>query len=504
MKVDVLLIHPAPDQATYQGLVAEFSAIDTPVWSLLLAEHIRQHNWSCAIHDMARGGWDDTVISSLMNRYQPKLAVLMVLGHHPSASTQTMPIASRAAADLKRIAPSLLVAMGGTHPSSLPERTLQEESIDFVIQGEGFTTVDKLLSALQGKGTIRNVPGLYHREEGRIIKNRPAKPLTDLNEELPSYAWDLLPALAGYRAHNWHCFPRLQESRHPFGLDIRSPYISLYTSLGCPYRCDFCCIHPLFGGRGIRYWSEERVIEWIDQLVAQHQIRNIRFADELFMLSPKRVRRLCDLLIDRNYRLNIWAYARVDTVQDDLLAQMKRAGINWLALGIESASERVRNGVHKSIRVDIADVVRRIQEHGIAVMGNYMFGLPEDDMRTMQETLSLALRLRCEFANFYTVMAYPGSALYDKYASLPEAQTILPTSWSGFSQHAANTQPLPTKYLSATEVLRFRDQAFMTYFQDPDYLSRVKSLYGPSAQNHITRMLAIKLKRNLLQETSAQ
>ncbi|NLB60309.1 MAG: hypothetical protein GX806_04475 [Lentisphaerae bacterium] len=71
MKVDVLLIHPAPDQATYQGLVAEFSAIDTPVWSLLLAEHIRQHNWSCAIHDMARGGWDDTVISSLMNRYQP-------------------------------------------------------------------------------------------------------------------------------------------------------------------------------------------------------------------------------------------------------------------------------------------------------------------------------------------------------------------------------------------------------------------------------------------------
>lgn len=121
--------------------------------------------------------------------------------------------------------------------------------------------------------------------------------------------------------------------------------------------------------------------------------------------------RFCDRVIERGLDMNFWSYARVDTILEALLPKMKKAGLNWLCLGIESANERVCASVNKMLRRDIVSTVRKIQDHGICIIGNYMFGLPEEDAGTMQETLDLALELNCEFVNFYTVMAYPGSAV---------------------------------------------------------------------------------------------
>jgi hypothetical protein len=89
-------------------------------------------------------------------------------------------------------------------------------------------------------------------------------------------------------------------------------------------------------------------------------------------------------------------------------------------------------------------------------------------------------------------MAYPGSELYR--TALKEGWP-LPQSWSGYSQHAVDTLPLPTRYLSGAEVLRFRDQAFDAYFRAPRYLDRVTKLFGPETAEHIRAMAAIKLER---------
>jgi radical SAM superfamily enzyme YgiQ (UPF0313 family) len=132
-------------------------------------------------------------------------------------------------------------------------------------------------------------------------------------------AWDLFP-LAKYRAHNWHCFDRIQA---------RQPYAVIHTSLGCPFRCSFCCINSLFGKAGLRYRSPERVVEEIDYLVKNHNLRNIKIIDEMFVLKESHVVRLCDLIIERKYDLNIWAYARVNTVNERMLRKMKQAGIRW-------------------------------------------------------------------------------------------------------------------------------------------------------------------------------
>ena len=110
----------------------------------------------------------------------------------------------------------------------------------------------------------------------------------------------------------------------------------------------------------------------------------------------------------------------------------------------------------------------------------------------MQETLDLAVELNCEFANFYSTMAYPGSRLFKV-----TEKGNLPETWNGFSQHSYETQPLPTKYLSPKEVLQFRDRAFNEYFTNRRYLDMVEQKFGKKVKSYILEMLQIKLERRL-------
>jgi len=435
----------------------------------------------------------------LLGTHDPTLVVMMVYGHHPSASTQTMPAASGIARDIKRLDPGRTVAIGGLHPSALPARTLAEEPVDYVIQGEGIDTITGLLGHKRGQIPLSDVRGLWYREDGQIRFHPPVALDTPLEAALDGYAWDLLPGLDRYRAHGMHCFQYFEHSVQADCSDVRSPYATLFTSLGCPYACDYCSVHALSGQSSIRNWPLETVISWIDTLVEKHGVRNIRIEDELFIFSPSRVERFCELLIERGHDLNLWVYGRVDAIAPALLRKMKRAGIAWVCLGIESASERVRRDVNKAFRGGVGAVVRSIQDHGIHVLGNFMFGLPEDDPSTMTETLHLALELKCEFVNFYTTMAYPGSPLYDRHAG----SDLLPRGWDGYAQLGYECRPLPTRHVSAREVLRFRDEAFRRYFTDPGYLARVQSLFGGRVVEHIGKMVSTPVRRRLLEEGSS-
>src|SRR5262249_19344003 len=240
----------------------------------------------------------------------------------------------------------------------------------------------------------------------------------------------------------------------------------------------------------------ERVVELIDLLVNRYGVGNLKIADEMFVLNRRHVLGICDRLIERGHGLNIWAYARVDTIKDGMLEKLKAAGFNWLALGIEAGADRVRASVDKGFaQEEVYRVVAAIRQAGINVIGNYIFGLPEDDLATMQATLDLAVDLNCEFSNFYSAMAYPGSPLYD----LAVRQGVpLPRHWTGYSQHSRDCLPLPTRYLPAREVLRFRDEAFQKYFTGPRYREMVGRRFGVEAVAHIRQMAGFPLERDLL------
>jgi radical SAM superfamily enzyme YgiQ (UPF0313 family) len=484
-----VLVNPGSRAAVYQKLGDELSAIEPPSLAGLFATYLRRNDLSVAIVDAPAHSLSPQAVADLIKeRYRPVLVVMVVYGFQPSASTQNMPAAGETCAALKAVMPDCRILMTGTHPAALPERTLREERIDFVCDREGPETILGVTRALKsGSRAFTGIPSLWYKVGGVIMSNPAGELMENLDEEMPGVAWDLLP-MDKYRAHNWHCFDHIFD---------RQPYVSMHTSLGCPYKCSFCCINAPFGKPSYRMWSPEAVIKEIDLLVTQYGVKNIKFVDEMFVLNPRHVLGICDHIIERGYDLNIWAYARVDTVKDAFLEKLQKAGFRWLALGIESGSKMVRDGVEKGRfgSVDIIATVRKIQDAGINVIGNYIFGLPDDTHESMQETLDLALEANCEFANFYCAMAYPGSKLYNMAL---EKNWELPSSWIGYSQHSYECLPLRTEVLSAAEVLKFRDEAFTRYFTDANYLALVERKFGKDVVQHLHEMTKIKLRRKIL------
>jgi anaerobic magnesium-protoporphyrin IX monomethyl ester cyclase len=495
--LDLVLIHPGSRPQVYQSLGSSLSAIESPVWASLMASFVRRRGFSVRVLDAEADDLSPQETANRVAEANPLLAAVVVYGHQPSASTQNMTAAGTICTALKQVNPERKVLLVGGHVAALPGRTLQEEAADFVCSGEGPYTVLELLEALKtGRPDYSKVRGLCYSEDGAMTST-PAAPLVkDLDHEMPEMAWDLLP-MEKYRAHNWHCFGNLE----------RQPYASFYTTFGCPYHCSFCCIQaPFKSGEKVagwkesvnsyRLWSPASVVAQIDKLVREYGVRNIKIADEMFVLNPRHVLGICDAIIERGYDLNIWAYARVDTVKDNMLDKLKRAGFNWLAFGIEAASEQVRDDVDKGFgQEEIFRTIEKVRGGGINVIANYIFGLPEDNLESMQATLDLALELNCEFANFYSAMAYPGSQLYDLAV---DHGWPLPEKWSGYSQHAVDTLPLPTKHISGAEVLRFRDRAFQVYFNNPEYLEMVTRKFGAQTEREIRDMAGHRLKRNYI------
>ncbi|BBO16894.1 radical SAM protein [Candidatus Brocadia pituitae] len=486
-KTDVVLINPGDKKQVYQELGKELTAIEPPYWITVIASYLRNKGFDVNIIDANAENLLPDETASKVNEIDPLLAAVIVYGSQPSASTQNMTIAGKICTAIKTKT-SAKVAIGGLHPSALPGRTIEDEDVDFVIMGEGHLTLKGLLDTLRhGKNDYSLVPGLWYYDREKTKSNQRAPLIQNMDEGLPAAAWDLLP-MRKYRAHNWHCFDNIEQ---------RMPYGAIYTSLGCPYSCIFCCINAPFGKSGIRYRSPELVVEEIGLLTDKYGIKNIKIADELFILNEKHYMTIVDLVIQKGFDINLWAYARIDTIKYENLNKMKKAGINWLGLGIESASNAVRDGVNKQLkRRDIIDVVRQIQSAGIRVGANYLFGLPDDTHDTMQETLDMALKLNTEWANFYCAMAYPGSKLY---VIALQNDWKLPESWDGFSQHSFGMLPLSTRYASAREVLKFRDDAFHVYFENTDYLNMIGTKFGSKIKSHIHEMTKIRLKRRLLE-----
>jgi radical SAM superfamily enzyme YgiQ (UPF0313 family) len=500
--IDIVFVHPNASHKIYQDLSKDFSAIEPPIWAGMLTTHCLRRGFRAEILDCEALHLNDQEAAAKIQELNPRVACFVVYGQQPSASSQNMEGAVLFAETLKKAAPEIKILFVGGHVSALPREVMERHTfIDMVCQNEGVYTISSLLKT-NLKDKLDQVLGLGYRENGQILFNKPS-PIVDMKDlaaELPGVCWDRLP-MQNYRTALWHSLPNTCE---------KLPFAALYTSLGCPFRCSFCMINIINrqeneysdGSNVFRYWDPEFIIDEFDKL-AKMGIENIKIADEMFVMNANHFMRLCELIIQRGYKFNIWCYARVDTVKDKYLETLKKAGVNFLALGIESGDTKVRKDVIKGRfeDIDIRGVVRKIREAGINVAANYIFGLPEDNLESMQRTLDLALEMNTEMANFYSAMAYPGSPLY---GIAKKEGWKLPETYAGFSQHSYYTQPLPTKYLTADQVLEFRDKAWMTYHTNPKFLNLLKEKFGQVAMDETLRSTTIKLKRKLLEKHPVQ
>lgn len=500
---DLLLINPDSSSSSYQGLATDYAAIEPPTWALLLAQSCRAKGFEVQILDCAAERL--TVEQSLqrIGDIAPRLVCFVVYGQNPNSGTTNMSGAVKLGAELKTAYPEYPICFVGSHTSALPRQVLNWEFVDFVLLNEGVYALINLLGT-DLVNDLNKINGVGFKENGHLILNEPERivPPDRMDLDLPGYAWDLLPYLRKpldlYRAHFWHA---------EFDHNKRTPFAAIYTSLGCRFSCNFCMINILnrnsnrenvsaADSRGMRFWSPGFVFNQINQL-AEMGVSTIRISDEMFFLDRRYFEPLLENLSIHDLGLRMWAYSRVDTVKEKYIDLFLKAGIKWLALGIEAGNTHVRRQVSKGSfkELNIREVCSSVRSEGMNIISNYIFGLPEDDINTMQHTLDLALDLNTEMANMYPCMALPGSPVYWQAV---EQGWKLPDTFEGYGFLSYECEPLPTNHLTSSEVLRFRDQAWQTYFTNPNYLELVEKKFGQQERINLENMAKIKLKRRIL------
>ena len=499
----VTFVIPSSAAQAYQALANKYSAIEPPTWALLLANAVRVEGHTPCILDFDAEPTSVEDAAEKIADTKTDIAVFVLYGQNPNSGTTMMIGASKLAKQLKASHPSIKIVFIGSHASALPYDVIGLPYVDFVFINEG---VYGLLDLLQTNyvDELHKVRGVLYKKHGFAATGTPGKIVQtkDMDRVMPGYAWDLLPKntnlLDKYRAHYWHS-NFLDEGRTPFA--------AISTSLGCSFGCNFCMINIVnrtsyqkgtvsSDTRGMRFWLPELMLKEFEYLW-ENGVRTVRLTDEMFFLNKKYYVPILQGLVDRGMKFNFWAYARVDSVRKDQLELFKKAGVNWLALGIEAGNPQVRLEIDKGRfkQVDIHEVVQDIKDAGINVLGNYMFGFPEDTQETMQETLDLALELNCEHANFYAAMALPGSPLYMEAVN---NKWELPQTFDEFAFLSYDCKPLRTKNLTGAEVLKFRDEAWHKYFSHEPFLNLVENKFGLQSRHNIEEMSKIRLKRKIL------
>lgn len=505
--LDCIFLVTKSSKKTYQKLSHTYSAIEPPTWALLLAESTRSVGFKVNILDANAENLSVEEILKRIKDNSPKLICLVVYGQNVNAGTTNMSGAIHTSEYLKKFI-SIPISIIGSHVQALPIETLKKEkSIDFVFTNEGVYSLRNLLKLSDfSSNNLSKIKGIAFRNQNKIIINAPEQivPNEKMDIDLPGYAWDLLPfkknPLDLYRAPMWHA---------EYDFEKRTPYASLQTSLGCQFGCNFCMINILNRNDNdeigvasnyskMRFWSTNFIIKEFDKLIKMG-VKTIRIVDEMFLLNPKYYIPLCEQLAERNKddSLRIWSYSRIDTVKrPEILKLVRRAGIKWLALGIESGEKSVRLEVDKGKfeDVDVRKVIQKVHEADINVMANYIFGLPGDTKETVKKTFDLSLELCTAGWNTYGAMALPGSYLYKK--ALEEGKQ-LPDTYEGFSFHSYETLPLPTEKLSAREIITLRDEAFNQYHNHKPFLNLIEKKFGKEAAKNIVDMTKIKLKRKI-------
>lgn len=283
----------------------------------------------------------------------------------------------------------LPIVFGGPHSTVLPEKSLQNSSLDFVIKGEGEITLLELIHALEGKMRFDQVRGLSFRRNNEIQHN-PDRPWIDNLDEIPFPAKHLVID---------------KEKLLPIHFG------RLFTSRGCPYNCIFCNSRSLWG-RKIRYRSPENVLEEIIFTIQQYGTRYFYFDDDTFTINKKRTLNLCDLIIENQLDIKWWCETRVNVMDNALLKKMKKAGCDRISIGVESGDPKILEKIKKGITIEqVKAASKLLHKNGLKFHAFFMTGFPWETEKEIKNTVSLMKEIDPDYAYLSVATPYPGTEL---------------------------------------------------------------------------------------------
>ncbi|MGD0022541.1 MAG: radical SAM protein [Smithellaceae bacterium] len=329
--------------------------------------------------------------------------------------------------DVKSCNSEILTMIGGPHVSFTVEETLRDyPEIDLVFIGEADDTIVEFAPLMKQKNRWRGIRGIAYRQDDEIVNTGKRDFIMDV-DRLPMPARHLLP-ISRYRA---------------FGYPV-----SMITGRGCPHSCIFCLGRKMVGSK-VRRRNPQLVLDEIEQII-ELGFERINIADDLFASDVKRVKEICNGIKDRNLKFTWSAFARVDTVSQEMFDAMAAAGCDSISFGVESGNPEMLKRVKKGITLtQAAKAIEMCKQAGMLAHASFMVGLPGETKETLSQTAAFAESLNILFGYHY-LAPFPGTTLCEKVGDYD--LEILTKDWAKYD---ANDAIVKTSALQPQDIRDF-------------------------------------------------
>lgn len=423
MKNKIILIYPKPSEYYYyHGVPTSLLSIS----SLLVKENL---NYNIKI---IKSRYDHNLIDEVLSELDDSVIIIGITMMTGYAIKESLEILKQ----VKSKFPKVPIVVGGPHPTILPEQTIKNKYIDFVIRSQGERTFYELVKAIESGNGFGKISGLGYKENGKIY----------LNEERLMEDLDNFPELP-YNLIN------IEENL----LDGRT--FNYISSQGCPYHCGFCSENKIYKGRW-KGFSAERVVKDISFIYKKYGIKNFIFMDNNFFVDSNRVEKICRLLIKKKIKIS---WGQVNGRTENLLRYsdtqwklIKKAGLKSILVGAESGDEKIMQLIEKGATVqDTVQFAKRCKKYGIKGFYSCIVGFPHPNKdATVKEKTDF---FNQEMKSFYNLIEqiffidkennilifiytpYPGTPLYPLALKNGFKEPKSLEEWSHYELNMLNT-----------------------------------------------------------------
>jgi radical SAM superfamily enzyme YgiQ (UPF0313 family) len=281
-----------------------------------------------------------------------------------SVMCSSLPVILLIAEECKKLAPELPIIFGGPEVSFEEVELMKTfKQVDIIVRGEGEITLVEVLRALENKMPFSDVQGITFKENNQVIRN-PDRPLIKDLDQLPFLDYSLVPRLEMYEG-------RIEGGR------------------GCPFSCTFCST-CLMWKRNVRMRSPQRVAQELREACRLFKNTCIVISHDHLLTSRKFADEFLSLIADEE--LSWGCYARLDSLDENLIKKLKLAGCRKILLGIETGSPEMQKKIKKNLPLSrLPRVLELLSQNEIDVIMSFIIGFPGETESQINETLLMAL-----------------------------------------------------------------------------------------------------------------
>lgn len=367
------------------------------------------------------------------------------------------PLVRDLAREIKKLYPDIPIITGGINQTSIPEFILSHGCIDYIVLGEGETTMLKLVERIMSNKSVEDIGGLAYMQNGKaVIREKEVKGLIEDLDILPFPAYDLLP------------IENYINAKSPHGAS-RGRTLQMIATRGCPYTCTFCTAPKMW----LPQWRSRSAINVVDEMEHWHKelgINDFHFEDLTIVLDRKWAIDFCDEIVNRGLKI-FWQMpngTRAEIIDDEVIDKLKASGCSNIALAPESGSARTLKLIGKELDLNtIVEAAKKCIKKKMVVCCFFAIGFPHDTIEDIRESFKFMrklARIGVHEISICTFTALPGSKLF--YQLMQEGKIKLTDEFfkellymSDLSRAASWIEGIPP-----ARIARLRRWGYMQFF----------------------------------------